>query len=127
MKIELYKGKILKPFPKKDLSGIFELSPITKKRSTGQNAYLHSILFPQLAVGIGKKLQKHVTTDFAKALVKFKFLQVFTEAGTVVKGTSKLNTKECMEFIEKCQQYGAEMLNVSIPSPNETQYNIIEE
>jgi hypothetical protein len=32
-----------------------------------------------------------------------------------------------MEFVEKCQQYAAEMLETSIPSPNETPYNIIKE
>ena len=127
MIVEIEKGRILKPFSQTQISGKFELSPVTKKRSTGQNAYMHKILFPQLAEGISKKINKPVSMDFAKELVKFKFLQAFTEVGTVIKKTSKLSTKECMEFIERCQQYGSEMLDISIPSPNETNYNLIEE
>lgn len=127
MIVEIEKGRIIMPYGKTTISGKFELTPVTKKRSTGQNAYLHYILFTQLAEGLSKKLNKPVTMYFAKALVKFKFLKESTVFGTVIKGTSDLTTKECMEFIEKCQQYGAQMLNISIPSPNETDYNIIEE
>ena len=127
MKVEIVKGRIIQPYDKTTLSGKFELSPVTKKRSTGQNAYLHYILFKQLAEGMERKLKKPITMEFAKEIVKYKYLQQFTEAGTVVLPTSKLDTKQCMEFIEKCQQYASEMLNISIPSPNETDYSIIEE
>ena len=127
MKVELFEGRVIKPFEQKELSGVFILEKESKKRSSGQNRYLHSILFPQLAEGMSKKTNKTITMEFAKEVVKYKFLQTFTDAGTVVMPTSKLNTKQCMEFVEKCQQYGAEMLDISIPSPNETPYNLIQE
>ena len=127
MIVKIENGRIIEPYGKTTISGKFELSPVTKKRSTGQNAYLHYILFPQLAEGIGAKLNKTVSMNFAKELVKFMFLKESTVMGTVVKGTSKLTTKECIEFVEKCQQYGAERLNISVPSPNETEYNRIQE
>jgi len=127
MRIEVFENRIIKPFTPKVKDGWYELTPEKKQRSSGQNKYLHSILFPQLAEGMSKKLGKKITMEFAKEVVKYKFLQTFTDAGTVVMPTSKLSTKQCMEFVEKCQQYGAEMLNVSIPSPNEQDFTQITE
>jgi hypothetical protein len=87
--IQLHEGRIISPFKLAQTSGKFNLEPLKKKRSLGQNAYMHKILFPMIAEGLSKKLNKPVSSDFAKELVKFKFLQVFTEAGTVIKGTAK--------------------------------------
>ena len=127
MIVELESGRLIKPYDKKDLSGKFEITKVTKKRSNPQNAYLHGILFPELAKGMTAKAGKTISPELAKAVVKKKFLEVFTEVGTIELPTSKLNTKQCMEFIEKCQQYAAEMLETNIPSPNEVDFNLIQE
>lgn len=125
-KVEIVEGRIISPYEEAHITGQFELVPWKKKRSLGQNAFIHKILFPMLAEGMTAKTGKTITPELAKAVVKHKFLQRFTDLGTIEMPTSKLNTKECVEFIEKCQQYAADMLDISIPSPNETPYNFID-
>jgi len=122
MKI-LIKDGLISPFTK---DGIYDISPYKKKRSSPQNAFLHGVLFKMAAEGMSKKTGKKISIELAKAVLKHQFLQKFTEVGTITIPTSKLNTTECMEFIEKCQQYCAEMLGVNVPSPNETSYSIME-
>jgi len=126
-RITLFEGRIQSPYKMATISGEFELIPFKEKRSSGQNKYMHKILFPMLAEGMSKVMKKPVTAEFAKEIVKFKFLQQFTDAGTIIMPTSKLNTKQCSDFFEKCQQYGAELLHISIPSPNEIDYSKIKE
>lgn len=104
--------------------GVYELKAITKKRSNGQNAYLHTILFPMAAKAMSVEFDKKVSNEFAKEVLKFKFLKNFNDIGIVINKTSNLTTKECMTFIEQCQRYVAEHLGVSIPSPNEVDYSI---
>jgi len=127
MRVEITDGRIITPYSHTQISGEYELESFKEKRSSGQNKYMHKILFPMLAEGMSKVMKKPITAELAKAIVKFKFLQTFTDAGTVIMPTSKLNTKQCMEFFEKSQQYGAEILKINIPSPNEQDYSIIEE
>jgi len=124
MRVEIKDNKLITPNIK---DGVYLLEKFKKKRSSPQNAFLHGVLFKMAAEGMTKKTGKKISIELAKAVLKHQFLQKFTEVGTITIPTSKLNTTECMEFIEKCQQYCAEMLGVNIPSPNETSYSIMEQ
>ena len=121
MRVTVKNNKLSKDVP----DGDYDLIKCNKKRSNGQNAHLHYIVLPMVSKAMSNLTGKKVTNALAKEVLKYKFLQTFTEAGTVVTPTSKLSTVQWMEFLTKVQQYGAEILKISIPSPNEESYGII--
>lgn len=94
-----------------------ELRIVRDKRSNKQNRYMHGVMFPELAKAISKSMGKEITVEFAKEVVKYKFLRIATDAGIVVMPTAKLNTAQCTEFIESCLKYAADTLGVEIPVP----------
>jgi hypothetical protein len=95
------------------------------KRTNLQNAYFHGIVLPLVFFAL-KDIGYAMPLEDVKDLLKLKFLKVplFINENTgeiteKIKKTSELTTNEFMEFIENIQRWGAETLNIDIPSPNE--------
>jgi 6-pyruvoyl-tetrahydropterin synthase len=96
-----------------------------KKRTIPQNAYIHAVLFPELANAFKDAGYEGIDAQLAKDIAKKEFLTrqiVNSETGEVkeyVKDTSKLSTLEMNEFIESVIRYAAVNMNYEIPYPQE--------
>jgi hypothetical protein len=96
-----------------------------RKRSNPQNAYLHGVVIPMVTQGINEH-GNTITQLQTKDLLKSMFLSIDTpisddgEYVTITQNTSGLDTTAFNEFIEKVQQWSAEMLGIIIPEPNES-------
>lgn len=94
-----------------------------KRRSNPQNAYYWGVIIPLVTEGInhfGNAFTPEETHEFLKA--KFNSRQVEVIDGHYLdmpQSTSKMDTREFMDFIERIQQFASMMLNIYIPSPNE--------
>ncbi len=95
-----------------------------KKRSNPQNSYYWSVVVPMIRDGI-VNMGNDCTLEEAHELLKMKFNYkeiVNEESGEVVqlpKSTTKLNTIDFTEYLEKIQRFAATFLNIVIPSPNQ--------
>jgi hypothetical protein len=95
------------------------------KRTNNQNAYIHAVLFPELANAFKDAGYEGITPQIAKVIAKDKFLKsqvVNKETGEFVeytKDTHDLTTIEMNEFIDSVIRFAAECLNYQIPYPNE--------
>jgi len=96
------------------------------KRSLPQNAYYFGVVVPMIKEGLYEIGYDNITrNEQAHKFLVEKFLQqesVNKKTGEVIyitRSTTDLNTIEFNEYLEKCQKFGAEYLNIYIPSPNE--------
>lgn len=111
-------------FEVKDGRYLIKIEP-KKKRTLPQNAYIHGVLFPELANAFKDAGYEGIDAQLAKDIAKKEFLTkqiVNSETGEVkeyVKDTSKLSTLEMNEFIESVIRYAAVNMNYEIPYPNE--------
>ena len=94
---------------------------VSTQRSSKQNKYLHGVLFSMIAEEMGED-----NIEYVKALMKEKFLTteeaIYTKQGKKleekkVRGTHELDTKEMVEFIDKCRRWALNYLNINIPEP----------
>jgi 6-pyruvoyl-tetrahydropterin synthase len=97
-----------------------------KKRTNGQNRYIHGVLFPELKNAFNEAGWDEIRTmEMAKEIAKRRFLttQIVNEkTGEVmefVKETSQLSTLEMNVFIDDVIKFAAENLNYQIMYPNE--------
>lgn len=97
-----------------------------KVRSLPQNAYYWGVVCDMVKEGLRDAgFQDISTTDDAHEVMKGLFLKreiISLETGEVLTGsksTTTLTTLEFNTYIEKIQQWAAEYLGISIPSPNE--------
>jgi hypothetical protein len=100
------------------------------KRTNSQNAYIHAVLFPELANAFKDAGYEGITPQIAKVIAKNRFLKaqiVNKETGEVeeyTKDTSDLTTVEMNEFIDTVIRFASENMNYQICYPNEqTQLN----
>jgi hypothetical protein len=96
------------------------------KRSLPQNSYYFGVVVPMVKEGLYEIGYDNIThKEQAHKFLSEKFLQqesVNKKTGEVIyitRSTTDLNTIEFNEYLEKCQKFGAEYLNIYIPSPNE--------
>lgn len=95
-----------------------------KKRSNHQNAYYWSIVVPMIKdalIALGHTVTLEESHEMLKARFNYKEI-VNEETGEVVQlplSTTKLNTVDFCEYIERIQHFAAQFLNINIPSPNE--------
>lgn len=88
------------------------------KRSSSQNRYWHGVVIPLFAEHCGYDVDDMKDT-LALQLLPRELTDMTTGEVRIVPGhTSKLNTKEFNELIERAQRLGAEM-GIYIPDPNE--------
>jgi hypothetical protein len=94
------------------------------KRSNNQNAYLHGYLFPVITEALND-LGWQMTPQKTKEWLKKKFLihtEINENTGEYmewIKRTRDCNTKEIMDFQDKCIQFAAEELGIEVALPNE--------
>lgn len=108
-------------FAGKEIEVIFRLKK--KHRSDPQNRYYWGVVVEMIRAGM-KEMGDTVTPDQVHEFLKWRFLRVSKideSTGEVLYeyagSTAKLKTVEFSEYIEKCCQFAAEMLGVSIPLP----------
>jgi len=103
---------------------IMEIKERKKKRSNSQNSYLWAVVNQMVCrrlIELGHDVDMEETHDFLKASFNYKEL-VNEDTGEVFKiprGTSELSTEEFSEYIERVVRFGAEILGIIIPLPNE--------
>jgi hypothetical protein len=87
------------------------------QRSLNQNAYYWSVCLEILSGHTG------FTPEEIHEIMKYKFLKEHKNAGEklflYVKSTTKLNTTEMEEYLEKIRRFASIELNCFIPLPNE--------
>lgn len=114
--------EVLNSFEGKDIQ--ITIDKKKNDRSILQNNYYWAVCVPLVREGLkdaGMKMSKEETHE----LLKYKFLQVEKvneETGEVFKflgSSAELTTTGFMEYIADIQQWGAEYLDIQIPSPNE--------
>jgi hypothetical protein len=98
-----------------------------KLRSNSQNAYYWGVVIDRLFNGL-KELG--YSKDEIHEILKVKFngvkeVNIGGETILIPRTTTKMNTKEFMEYIEAIQRWAAK-LNIDIPSPNEINYMIMD-
>lgn len=97
------------------------VKPIGKKRSTSQNRYYRGIVVPMIAAAMTDSLGEDVDEDEAHELLKRKFnLRMIETSNGSVKipgSTTRLNTVEFMEYVEKCRNWANEFFGLNIPDP----------
>lgn len=103
---------------------IMEIKEKKKKRSNSQNSYLWAVVNQMVCrrlIELGHDVDLEETHDFLKA--SFNYKEVVNESTGEVfkipKGTSGLSTEEFSEYIERVVRFGAEILGIIIPLPNE--------
>lgn len=96
-----------------------------KHRSDPQNRYYWGVVVEMIRAGM-KEMGDTVTPNQVHEFLKWRFLRVSKVDETTgevlyeyVGSTAKLKTVEFWEYIEKCCQFAAEMLGVSIPLPQQ--------
>ena len=89
-----------------------------QRRSNSQNRFWHGVVIPLFAEHCGYDFEDMKDTLALKLLPR-ELVDVETGEVRIVPGhTSKLNTKEFNELIERAQRLGAEM-GIDIPDPRE--------
>lgn len=98
-----------------------------KRRSNKQNAYYHAVVCDMVKDGLRDIGYRDVEdAEDAHEVLKSLFLKKKTinhNTGEVLSerdgSTKKLSTTEMQEYIDKCVQFAAEYLGVSIPQPGQ--------
>jgi hypothetical protein len=96
-----------------------------KRRSNRQNAYYHAVVCEMVKEGLQEVGYRDVEdAEDAHEVLKSLFLKkktINSNTGEVLSerdgSTKKLSTTEMQEYIDKCVQFAAEYLGVSIPLP----------
>lgn len=94
-----------------------------RHRSNPQNAFYWAVVVPMVQMGI-KDLGEYYDATEVHDLLRMKFLEVVKIDGTTgeelyrtIRSTSSLTTVEFIEYLEKCSQWAAEWLGITIPEP----------
>lgn len=96
-----------------------------KKRSTVQNNYYHGVVVAMVQEALMEEWGELLTKDEVHELLKQHCNwkeAVNPETGESLKiaqSTADLSTGEFENFLERCRQFAAEYLGISIPLPNE--------
>jgi len=91
-----------------------------KKRTTPQNKYYWGVVIPLIAQYCGYDDQE------AHEALKFKFLRKKGIIPTVT-STTKLDTVEFMDYLEKVKRFASEELKIVIPDPEDLWQEMSEE
>ncbi len=124
-KLTLFQPKELVKWLVDNRGNLVSLTITVKKktRSNKQNAYYWGVVIPMVQEAMneyGQDFSKDETHDYLKK--EFNWVEVETKNGHYMKvprSTSKLSTIEFMDYKEKIQQFGAQVLDIYIPDPNE--------
>ena len=93
-------------------------------RSNQANRYYWGVVVELIHMGMNDAGHE-VTREGTHELLKYRFLREDKPLGndgefvTTIKSTSELNREEFAQYIEHCQRFAAEYLNVTIPNAGE--------
>lgn len=137
MKVKYYgtwdaKGKLqaaafvsaLNGFRSRSVPVVFTVEEDKGKRSTQANKYYWGVVVELIHMGMNDAGHE-VTREGTHELLKYRFLREDKPLGndgefvTTIKSTSELNREEFAQYIEHCQRFAAEYLNVTIPNAGE--------
>jgi hypothetical protein len=137
MKVKYYgtwdaKGKLqaaafvsaLNGFRSRRVPVVFTVEEDKGKRSTQANKYYWGVVVELIHMGM-KDAGHEVTREATHELLKYRFLREDVPLGndgefvTTIKSTCELNREEFAQYIEHCQRFAAEYLNVTIPNAGE--------
>ena len=104
----------------------FEFIRCRDQRTLKQNAYMHGVVFVEIAKAMTEAWGEPVSMLSAKAQLKDMFLRrpkINKQTGEIIChetiGTSDLDKEEGALFIDQCIKWAADMLNWSVPGPGE--------
>jgi len=117
MKIQVLNNKIIEPVA----DGFYEIEKFKNKRTSPQNRYFHGYLAPSFALILQERMKKKVSASFAKEFLKAKCaLKYIPELEDwIVQPTSKMNTTEFSELIDKSLKYIAVEWETYLESPDD--------
>lgn len=104
--------------------GDYSLTLKTKgRRSNRQNSYYWAVVVPMIAEEL-RELGNDVSDELTHEYLKGRFNKTELVGaggeylGDVSDSTTKLNKEEFAQYVDKCVQFAAETLGVTIPPPN---------
>lgn len=108
----------------KDGDYVMTVEPKKKKRSNNQNAYYYGVVVEMVfrrLVDLGHDVDREEAHEFLKA--SFNYKEIVNEStGEIFKiprSTTSLDTFEFSEYVDRIIRFGAEVLDIQIPLPNE--------
>lgn len=103
----------------------FEVVRYRPRRSDAQNAYLWGVVYPLIGDTVRACGNDDTSDDDVHLMLRAKFLrrtvvnrQTGEAMGVVVGSTADLDTAAFSDYVEKCRQWAAEMLDLEIPDPD---------
>lgn len=97
----------------KDDFFVIEIQKSKRIRSLNQNKYYWGVVVKIIANHTG------YTSDEMHQWLASEFLSYNSKGRVFTKSTTKLNTLEFEQYLEKCRQWGQEEMSCYIPLPNE--------
>ena len=126
--VVIHGGQIISPSKFTNISGKWELSKIKKNRTTKMNSLLHGHIFPEASRALSEKLNRRISPEFAKALLKTKWaVEYDKQIGEYIIPTSRMNTERCCKFIEDCVRWIAVYCEYAIDLPGDWKTQITRE
>jgi hypothetical protein len=97
----------------------------SKTRSDSQNRYFHGV--PVVLISGKTGMDKEETKEYLKQRFSpKKRITIKGKETIIVKGTSKMSTKEFCDFIDRIQRFASEEIDLFIPSPDEVDIEYLE-
>lgn len=94
------------------------------KRSNNQNRYYWGVVVAMIKdrlIELGNDVNSMNVHDFLKD--RFNSKEIFTSNGTVIgtvgDTTASISTTDFMNYLDKCKEFAATVLEIYIPDPNE--------
>jgi hypothetical protein len=97
---------------------LISIEKYTKKRSTQQNAYYHSVCVKIISDHTGYTI-KEVHELLKESFLGTKEIKIGDKTSKVPNSTTKLSTTDFMAYIASIQQWASENLQIYLPDPNE--------
>jgi hypothetical protein len=102
-----------------DKPWVVEIKPYVKKRSLEQNAFLHAVPLRMIADETGHDVEDMKTYLMGEAFGWLDYEVMGSPRRKPLLGTSELNAKQFMWFLEWVEAWAVRELGMMIPKPNE--------
>lgn len=94
--------------------GDYEIVPFKKDRTNEQNRYLWWWVYGTISKEVGED-----DLEYIHYVMGSRFLTQHDKKEPYIKSTTKLNTAEFSDYVEKIRKFMLERLNIYIPTPEE--------
>lgn len=122
--VEFFNIDIVKDYLRKNPDVCYvSFSKKVNSRSNQQNAYYWGCVVPIIADELGytnEEMHKELSIKFLSEI----YIATLPDGNkeiTIIKSTSKLNTKEFEDYMTNVRQWASIHLNVYVPNPNEVE------